>query len=97
MSHEPGKPRVTIPKAPNQPSIKNDAASLEELPQRQQQTSAHRVDLDTKIERLLAAQAEANASVAHYRELYDLAPLAYVIVNESGDIVQANTQAAVVA
>ena len=96
MSHEPGKPRVTIPKAPNQPSIKNDAASLEELPQRQQQASAHRVDLDAKIERLLAAQAEANASVAHYRELYDLAPLAYVIVNESGDIVQANTQAAAI-
>ncbi len=54
----------------------------------------HQIELEMQNEELRRAQVELDASRAHYFDLYDLAPVGYCTVSESGLIMQANLSAA---
>ncbi len=54
----------------------------------------HQIELEIQNEELRRAQAELDASRARYFDLYDLAPVGYCSVGESGLILQANLTAA---
>ncbi len=54
----------------------------------------HRVELELQNEELRNAQSEISASLDRYRELYDLAPVAHLVLDSSGRICDANLAAA---
>ncbi len=54
----------------------------------------HRAELEMQNEQLRSTQLALEESHARYFDLYDLAPVGYVSLNEDGVIVEANLQAA---
>ncbi|MCX7005159.1 MAG: PAS domain-containing protein, partial [bacterium] len=54
----------------------------------------HQIELEMQNEELRTAQEELDAARAHYFDLYNLAPIGYVSVNEKGLILEANLTAA---
>ena len=50
----------------------------------------HQIELEMQNEELRRAGVELDASRARYFDLYDLAPVGYVTLDERGTIVQAN-------
>lgn len=54
----------------------------------------HQIELEMQKEELLRTRAEIDAMRARYCDLYDQAPVGYVTLNESGQIVEANLTAA---
>ena len=54
----------------------------------------HQIELEMQNEELRLAQAELAAAQARYVDLYDLAPVGYVTLNEQGLILEANLTAA---
>jgi PAS domain S-box-containing protein len=50
----------------------------------------HQIELEMQNEELREARAEADATLARYTELYDLAPLAYFTLDRNGTLVQLN-------
>ncbi len=55
----------------------------------------HQVELETQNDELRQVQAELEASRARYFDLYDLAPVGYLTVDEKGVVLQANLRAAI--
>jgi PAS domain S-box-containing protein len=53
----------------------------------------HQIELEMQNETLGATFAEADRLRAKYQELYDLAPVGYITLTESGEIVQLNRMA----
>ena len=54
----------------------------------------HQIELEMQNEELRRAHAELDATQARYFDLYDLAPVGYCTISESGLILQANLTAA---
>lgn len=54
----------------------------------------HQIELETQNEELLRLQAELNEAQARYFDLYDMAPVGYLIVSEQGIILVTNLTAA---
>lgn len=54
----------------------------------------YQIELEMQNEELRRMQGELGASQARYFDLYDLAPVGYVTVNEKGLIFEANLTAA---
>lgn len=54
----------------------------------------HQIELEMQNEELRRAQAELESSQARYFDLYDLAPVGYITINDKGLILQANLTAA---
>jgi PAS domain S-box-containing protein len=69
------------------------AAAVDELRERAERLHKVTEDLAGQNERLLAAQEALEDERARYRELFDLAPDAFVLTDADGRIVEANGQA----
>jgi PAS domain S-box-containing protein len=54
----------------------------------------HQIELEMQNEELRKAQVELDASRARYFDLYDLAPVGYLVVSETGLVQEANLTAA---
>ncbi len=54
----------------------------------------HQIELETQNDELRRVQAELETSRSLFFDLYDLAPVGYITVDEAGSIVQANLRAA---
>ena len=70
------------------------ALSPEESLRTLHELRVHQIELETQNEELRRAQAELDAARARYFDLYDLAPVGYVTVSETGLILEANLTAA---
>lgn len=83
------------------PSMVPDSASDDQPLSREQmmqqilyQLRVHQIELEMQNEHLRQAKAALEASQARYLDLYDLAPVGYLTLAESGLILQANHAAA---
>ena len=64
--------------------------SLDRIKKTLHELRVHQIELEMQNEELRRAQAELDAARARYFDLYDLAPVGYGIVSESGLIEEAN-------
>jgi len=53
----------------------------------------HQVELDLLLEELQASEFELTEELAHYQSLYQLAPVAYLVVSRDGRVLQSNAVA----
>lgn len=70
------------------------ALSLEEAQLLLHELQVHQIELEIQNEELWRAQVELDTARERYFELYDLAPVGYVVVNNLGLILNANFAAA---
>ena len=68
--------------------------SLEEVEKVLHELQVHQIELELQNEELRRTQAELSAGRARYFDLYELAPVGYLTLNESGMIRQVNLSAA---
>jgi len=66
------------------------ALSPEEIALTLHELQVHQIELEMQNEALRHAQVELDAARARYFDLYDMAPVCYCTVNQSGLILQAN-------
>ena len=71
-----------------------DPLPPEEIRQTLHELRVHQVELEMQNDELRRAQKELDASRARYFDLYDLAPVGYMIVSKQGLILDANLTAA---
>ena len=64
-------------------AVKSDQKTFHEL-------HVHQIELEMQNEELLRAQLALEDSCAHYLQLYDFAPVAYLTLSEQGVITEAN-------
>lgn len=64
--------------------------SLEAAQRLVQELRVHQIELEMQNEELQRAEAQLKISRTRYFELYDLAPVGYLMINEKGLIVEAN-------
>nr|MDA3897511.1 PAS domain-containing protein [Desulfobacteraceae bacterium] len=62
----------------------------EEIQQAFHQLQVHQIELEMQNDELMRVQAEIAASRAQYFDLYDLAPVGYFTISDSGLILKAN-------
>jgi PAS domain S-box-containing protein len=74
-------------KTPARPSSEETQPMLHEL-------EVHQIELEMQNEALRRTQSELEAARARYFDLFDLAPLGYVMLSEKGLILEANLTAA---
>jgi len=71
-----------------------EALSLSETRQMLHELRVHQIELEMQNEELRLAQADLDAALARYFDLYDLAPVGYCTLNEQMRILEANLAAA---
>ena len=78
---------VLLPETPNKLSPEEVRQALNEL-------RVHQIELEIQNEELRRTQAELEASRTRYIDLYNLAPVGYFALSETGSILEANLTAA---
>lgn len=73
-----------------EPSDPIEAATLRATQRLVHDLRAQKIELEMQNEELRHSQAERDASHAHFFDFYDMAPIGYCTVGESGLILQAN-------
>ena len=68
--------------------------SAEEIPNLFHELQVHQIELEMQNGELRQAQVELDSSRARYYDLYDLAPVGYITLNETGIIIESNLTAA---
>lgn len=71
-----------------------ESQSSEETQQLFHELMVHQIELELQNEELRRAQEELEAARARYFDLYDLAPVGYLVLSEKGLILEANLRAA---
>jgi two-component system cell cycle sensor histidine kinase/response regulator CckA len=71
-----------------------EALSPEEIRRRLHELRVHQIELEMQNEELRRAQVELDAARMRYFDLYDLAPVGYCTVSETGLILESNLTAA---
>ena len=66
------------------------AATPEETQRMLHELRVHQIELEMQNEELRRAQVELDAARERYFDLYDLSPVGYVTVSETGLILEAN-------
>ncbi|MEO8409058.1 MAG: ATP-binding protein [Propionivibrio sp.] len=72
----------------------SEALSPDATVQMLHELRVHQIELEMQNEELRRAQVELDASRARYFELYDLAPVGYCTISDSGQVLRANLCAA---
>ncbi|RJP90133.1 MAG: PAS domain S-box protein [Desulfobacteraceae bacterium] len=85
---------VTARKKSPRPLENLEALSPEEIRKMFHELHVHQIELEMQNEELQAAHEELNASRDRYFDLFDLAPVGYISLNEEGLILEANFTAA---
>ena len=67
-----------------------DGMTLEQIEQTLYELRVHQVELELQNEELRRVQAELEASKAHYFDFYNLAPVGYCTISETGFLLEAN-------
>jgi PAS domain S-box-containing protein len=80
-------------KAAQSPEVP-EALSPEKTQQTLHELRVHQIELEMQNEELRRAQVELDAARTRYFDLYDLAPIGYVMLSEKGLIIEANLTAA---
>ncbi len=75
-------------------AIEKESSSPEEARRTLHELRVHQLELEMQNEELRRAQAEIEASRERYCDLYDMAPVGYLTINEKGLILEANITAA---
>ncbi len=70
------------------------ALSPQEMQQLMHELQVHQIELEMQNDELRRSQRELEAARARYFDLYDLAPIGYLTVGESGLVLEANLSAA---
>ncbi len=70
-----------------------EALSPEETRQTLHELGVHQIELEMQNEELRRAQVELEAARSRYFDLYDLAPVSYVLLNEKGLVLETNITA----
>lgn len=85
----------TIVRETTEPSIGNfEAMSPEDIRRTFHELRVYQIELEMQNEELRRAQLELDAERARYFDLYDLAPVGYCTVSETGQLLQVNLTAA---
>src|SRR5690349_11080603 len=71
----------------------DEAAEVDRLQLLLQELQVHQIELEMHNRALRATQAELEASVHRYTDLYENLPIAYVTVKDNGQITAANRAA----
>jgi len=80
-------------KEPVSRDIKTDL-SPEEIRRLVQELRVHQVELEMQNEELRRTQTELEIARANYFDLYNLAPVGYIVISERGTLLEANLTAA---
>jgi PAS domain S-box-containing protein len=75
-------------------AVPHGSTSPEESRHLFHELKVHQIELEMQNEELRRAQEELEAARAMYFDLYDLAPVGYLVLSEKGSILEANLRAA---
>jgi PAS domain-containing protein len=74
--------------------LSSDPASASDALKLLHELQTHQVELDLQHAQLLESENELHAQLAHYRALYEQAPIGYLVLEGDGRILQSNRAAA---
>src|SRR3954464_6627229 len=72
------------------PRAKEDEVSSAPEEKLRHELGVHRIELEMQNEELRSAQAELEAGLDRYTQLFDFAPIGYATLSQNGTVIQVN-------